>query len=175
MSAMAIRLILNLSFAAHFRSNILGAQNCHISTHEQMCLSGGVLNTEAGKKVLIVEDNQLNMKLFSDLLLSMDLVVLKSEDGSDAIELAQAHKPNLILMDIQLPGRSGLDLTQILKADEETKSIPIVAVTAFAMKGDSERILAAGCDGYIAKPISLLEFTTTVSKFIGLNQADSAP
>ncbi|PCI41133.1 MAG: two-component system response regulator [Rhodospirillaceae bacterium] len=118
------------------------------------------------KTILIVEDNALNMKLFNDLLKSRDYVTLQSNDGSDVMEIAKEQSPDLIIMDIQLPGRSGLDLTKDLKADDDLKHIPIVAVTAFAMKGDEEKIREAGCDDYIAKPISIPIFLETMEKFL---------
>ena len=121
---------------------------------------------DMAKTILIVEDNALNMKLFNDLLKSRDYVTLQSNDGSDVLEIAKGQSPDLIIMDIQLPGRSGLDLTKDLKADDDLKHIPIVAVTAFAMKGDEEKIREAGCDDYIAKPISIPIFLETMEKFL---------
>lgn len=117
-------------------------------------------------KILIVEDNELNMKLFSDLLEAHGYEILRSIDGSDAVELAINHQPNLVLMDIQLPARSGLDLIREIKAHQNGKAIPIVALTAFAMKGDEEKIMASGCDGYVSKPISVPQFLETVDKHI---------
>ena len=109
------------------------------------------------KTVLIVEDNELNMKLFNDLLEAHGYATLKTSHGIEAMELARAHKPDLILMDIQLPEVSGLEVTRWLKADEELKSIPVIAITAFAMKGDEERIREGGCEAYMSKPISVVE------------------
>jgi two-component system cell cycle response regulator DivK len=117
------------------------------------------------KTVLIVEDNELNMKLFNDLLEAHGYVTLKTADGIQAIELARQHRPNLILMDIQLPEVSGLDVTRWLKEDEDLKSIPVVAVTAFAMKGDEERIRRGGCEAYLSKPISVTKFLETVRTY----------
>jgi two-component system cell cycle response regulator DivK len=117
------------------------------------------------KTVLIVEDNELNMKLFNDLLEAHGYVTLKTADGIQAIELARQHRPNLILMDIQLPEVSGLDVTRWLKEDEDLKSIPVVAVTAFAMKGDEERIRRGGCEAYLSKPISVAKFLETVRTY----------
>jgi two-component system cell cycle response regulator DivK len=97
------------------------------------------------KTVLIVEDNDLNMKLFSDLLEAHGYATLKTASGVEAMEIARAHRPDLILMDIQLPEVSGLEVTKWLKQDEELKTIPVIAVTAFAMKGDEERIREGGC------------------------------
>jgi two-component system, cell cycle response regulator DivK len=119
------------------------------------------------KTVLIVEDNELNMKLFNDLLLAQGLNTLQTSSGLEAIDLVKAHKPDLVLMDIQLPEVSGLDVTKWLKADNELKHIPIIAVTAFAMKGDEERILEGGCEAYLSKPISVSKFLETVKNYIG--------
>ena len=97
------------------------------------------------KKVLIVEDNELNMKLFRDLLEAHGIKAIETRDGLRVLELAREHAPDLILMDIQLPQISGLDVTKMLKQDEELKSIPVIAVTAFAMKGYEEKIRNGGC------------------------------
>ena len=119
------------------------------------------------KKILIVEDNDLNMKLFSDLLEANEYQTIKTKDGMAALELAREHRPDLILMDIQLPEVSGLEVTKWIKEDEDLRHIPIVAVTAFAMKGDEEKIRDGGCEAYIAKPISVGQFLETVKKFAG--------
>jgi two-component system, cell cycle response regulator DivK len=119
------------------------------------------------KTILIVEDNELNMKLFNDLLQAHGYGTVQTTDGREAIGLAREHHPDLILMDIQLPEISGLEITKMLKADDALKSIPVVAVTAFAMKGDEEKILEGGCEGYIAKPISVPKFLETISTFLG--------
>ena len=119
------------------------------------------------KKVLIVEDNELNMKLFHDLLDSQGYETLQTREGLQALALARAHRPDLILMDIQLPEISGLEVTKWLKDDEELSHIPVVAVTAFAMKGDEERIRQGGCEAYISKPISVMHFLDTVRKHLG--------
>jgi two-component system cell cycle response regulator DivK len=118
------------------------------------------------KTVLIVEDNELNMKLFSDLLEAHGYATLKTANGIEAIEIARAHHPDLILMDIQLPEVSGLDVTRWLKEDEDLKSIPVIAVTAFAMKGDEERIREGGCEAYLSKPISVAKFLETVRTYL---------
>lgn len=118
------------------------------------------------KTVLIVEDNELNMKLFRDLLQAHGYETIESREGIEALRLARERKPNLILMDIQLPEVSGLEVAKWIKEDEELKSIPIVAVTAFAMKGDEEKIRQGGCEAYLAKPISLTNFLETVEKYI---------
>lgn len=119
------------------------------------------------KKVLIVEDNELNMKLFHDLLEAHDIDTVQTVDGKNVLELARNEKPDLILMDIQLPEVSGLDVTKWLKADNELKSIPVVAVTAFAMKGDEQKIREGGCEDYISKPISVTNFLEIVQKYLG--------
>lgn len=119
------------------------------------------------KKVLIVEDNELNMKLFHDLLDSQGYQVLQTREGLSALGMAREHMPDLILMDIQLPEISGLEVTKWLKDDEELAHIPIIAVTAFAMKGDEERIRQGGCEAYISKPISISAFLDTVRKHLG--------
>ncbi len=120
------------------------------------------------KTVLIVEDNELNMKLFHDLLESQGIATLQTRDGLAAMGIAREHRPDLILMDIQLPEISGLEVTKWLKDDEELASIPVIAVTAFAMKGDEERIREGGCEAYISKPISVMHFLSVVKKHLGL-------
>ena len=119
------------------------------------------------KTVLIVEDNELNMKLFHDLLEAQGYETLETREGLQALSLARQHRPDLILMDIQLPEISGLEVTKWLKEDDALKSIPVVAVTAFAMKGDEEVIRQGGCEAYISKPISVTGFLDTVRRFIG--------
>ena len=118
------------------------------------------------KTVLIVEDNELNMKLFHDLLEAQGYEVLETREGLQALSLAREHRPDLILMDIQLPEISGLEVTKWLKEDDELASIPVVAVTAFAMKGDEERIREGGCEAYISKPISVAHFLDTIRKLL---------
>ncbi len=122
---------------------------------------------EPQKSVLIVEDNELNMKLFHDLLSAHGYRTIQTRNGLDAMELARQHRPSLILMDIQLPEVSGLQVTQWLKEDAELRTIPVVAVTAFAMRGDEERIRSGGCEAYVSKPISVGMFLQTVKRFIG--------
>lgn len=117
-------------------------------------------------KVLIVEDNELNMRLFDDLLTAHGYTTFKTRDGRQVLDMARTHRPNLILMDIQLPEVSGLEVTQWLKADAELKNIPVIAVTAFAMKGDEEKIREGGCEGYISKPITVMEFIATVRRYL---------
>jgi len=118
------------------------------------------------KRVLIVEDNELNMKLFHDLLEAHGYDTLQTKDGMEALKLARHHRPDLILMDIQLPEVSGLEVTKWIKEDDDLRSIPIIAVTAFAMKGDEEKIREGGCEAYIAKPISVANFLETVERFL---------
>ncbi len=119
------------------------------------------------KTVLIVEDNELNMKLFHDLLDAQGYQTLQTREGLSALALARQHRPDLILMDIQLPEVSGLEVTKWLKEDDELSHIPIIAVTAFAMKGDEERIRQGGCEGYMSKPISVGKFIETIRHFLG--------
>ena len=114
------------------------------------------------KKVLIVEDNELNMKLFHDLLDAQGYETLQVREGLQALAAAREHRPDLILMDIQLPEISGLEVTKWLKEDDDLSHIPVVAVTAFAMKGDEERIREGGCEAYISKPISVAHFLETI-------------
>jgi len=119
------------------------------------------------KTVLIVEDNELNMKLFHDLLEAHGYQTLQTRTGMEALELAREHRPQLILMDIQLPEVSGLEVTKWLKADDDLHTIPVIAVTAFAMKGDEERIRQGGCEGYMSKPISVPKFIETIKSYLG--------
>ena len=119
------------------------------------------------KTVLIVEDNELNMKLFNDLLETRGCRVVQTRQGVEAMDLARKHRPDLILMDLQLPEVSGLQVTQWLKDDDELRTIPIIAVTAFAMKGDEEKIRQGGCEAYLSKPISVAKFFETVDNFLG--------
>lgn len=116
---------------------------------------------------MIVEDNELNMKLFRDLIEASGYETVQTRNGLEALELARQHKPDLILMDIQLPEVSGLEITKRLKADDELHSIPVIAVTAFAMKGDEERIRQGGCEAYMSKPISVPKFVETIKNYLG--------
>ncbi|MBP6819579.1 response regulator [Ferrovibrio sp. MS7] len=118
------------------------------------------------KTVLIVEDNELNMKLFHDLLDAHGYQTLQTKDGMEALAMVRQHRPDLILMDIQLPEVSGLEVIKWIKEDDNLRSIPVVAVTAFAMKGDEEKMREGGCDAYIAKPISVGKFIETVKHFL---------
>ncbi len=119
------------------------------------------------KTVLIVEDNELNMKLFSDLLEANGYATVQTRNGVEAVGLARKHMPDLILMDIQLPEVSGLQVTQWLKDDDALKAIPVIAITAFAMKGDEEKIRQGGCEAYLSKPISVVKFLETVRNYLG--------
>jgi two-component system, cell cycle response regulator DivK len=119
------------------------------------------------KTVLIVEDNELNMKLFRDLLEAHGYQTTGTSNGVEALSLVRKLRPDLILMDIQLPQVSGLEVTRWIKDDPELRSIPVVAVTAFAMKGDEERIREGGCEAYLSKPISVGKFIETIRHFLG--------
>lgn len=121
------------------------------------------------KTILIVEDNELNMKLFNDLLRAHGFETLQTNDGVTAMRLAQEHQPDLILMDIQLPEVSGLEVTKWLKADDSVRHIPVVAVTAFAMKGDEEKIRRGGCEDYLPKPIKVATFIETVRRHLNIS------
>ncbi|MEM0930727.1 MAG: response regulator [Pseudomonadota bacterium] len=120
----------------------------------------------ATKTVLVVEDNELNMKLFNDLLEVQGYTILQAGNGDDAYRLAMSHAPDLILMDIQLPERSGTEVARQMKAEPKLADVPIIAITAFAMKDDEERIRASGCDDYLAKPISVTEFLEKVKRYL---------
>ncbi len=136
--------------------------------------TGGSEARRAAPTVLIVEDNELNMKLFHDILVAHGYGTLQTRNGMDALEIARAHRPNLIIMDIQLPEVSGLEVTKWLKDDDELADIPVVAVTAFAMKGDEERIRRGGCEAYISKPISIAGFIETVGRLAGKPRPSNA-
>ena len=122
---------------------------------------------QAAKTVLVVEDNELNMKLFNDLLETQGYRVLQVTNGAEAMGMVRKHRPDLVLMDIQLPGQSGLEVTKELKADPDVAGIPVIAVTAFAMRTDEERIRAGGCEDYLAKPISVPVFLEKVKRYLG--------
>ncbi len=119
------------------------------------------------KTVMIVEDNDLNMKLFNDLLRANGYETLPMRNGHEALETLKETRPDLIIMDIQLPEISGLEVTRIIKQNERLRDIPVIAVTAFAMKGDEERIRQGGCEGYLSKPISVSTFVDTVRTYVG--------
>jgi len=118
------------------------------------------------KKVMIVEDNELNLKLFNDLLGANGYLTAETRKGEEAVSLALEENPDLIIMDIQLPNMSGIDLIKDIKNNNALKKIPIIAVTAFAMQDDEQKILDAGCEGYLAKPISITSFVEAIKKFI---------
>jgi CheY-like chemotaxis protein len=120
----------------------------------------------AGEKILIVEDNPMNLELATDLLEAAGYFVIQAGTAEEGIKLARADFPDLILMDIGLPGMDGLEATGVLKQDLATKDIPVIALTAHAMQGDEEKALAAGCAGYITKPVDTRAFSKTVSQFI---------
>jgi two-component system, cell cycle response regulator DivK len=119
------------------------------------------------ERVLVVEDNEKNMKLFRDVLQAKGYVPLEATSGEEAVEFASEHVPDLILMDVQLPGIDGIEALARIRADERTASIPVVALTAQAMAGDRERFLESGFDGYISKPVDVMEFIETVSRYCG--------
>lgn len=119
-----------------------------------------------GYTILIVEDDPRNLKLIRDLLQVKGYRTLEATEGKQGIELGKANKPDLIVMDVQMPVMDGLEATKILKADKETKGIPIIALTSYAMKGDEERILGVGCDDYITKPIDTRDFLKRVAKYL---------
>ncbi len=127
------------------------------------------------KTVLIVEDNELNMKLFHDLLEAHGIGTLETRNGLDVMNIARESKPDLILMDIQLPEVSGLDVTKWLKDDEDLRHIPVIAVTAFAMKGDEEKIREGGCEDYISKPISVSRFLEVIQTYLNKPAVEVAP
>ena len=126
------------------------------------------MSEDVRKKVLVVEDNELNMKLFCDLLEAHGFETLESRDGLRAIEIAREQQPALIIMDIQLPDVSGLDLTRWIKDDEKIKQIPVMAVTAFAMRQDEQHVREAGCESYLSKPIQMASFIREVERLISL-------
>ena len=130
-----------------------------------------------GQKILVVEDNELNLKLFCDLLRAHAYAVEPVRDGREAVETARAFAPDLIVMDIQMPHISGLELIEQIKADDELRPIPIMAVTAYAAKGDEERIRDAGAEGYVSKPISVLRFVEAVRALLeaAAARAEAAP
>ena len=138
-------------------------------------MQSGVIGQGVPRTALIVEDNDLNMMLFNDLLELRGYETLKASDGLEALRLAQLHRPDVIVMDIQLPGMSGLEITERLKADAELRDIPVIAVTALAMRGDKEMIRQAGCEDYLAKPFSIADFMQVVERNSGpKHQAKSA-
>ncbi|MCI4645636.1 MAG: response regulator [Hyphomonadaceae bacterium] len=123
------------------------------------------------KSVLVVEDNELNMRLFCDLLDSFGYKTFQCRDGARAVEIARKEMPDLIIMDIQLPEVSGLDITRWIKDDESLRHIPVLAVTAFAMRDDEQRVRKAGCEGYLSKPIQIVSFMRAVEDLMPQGQA----
>ena len=121
---------------------------------------------KTGRRILVVEDNAMNLELVRDILLAEGYEVLEAADGATGVHVARAERPELILMDLQLPGLDGLQAVQLIRADDALRDVPIVAVTAHAMKGDDERARSAGCDGFIAKPIQVRDFVTTVARYL---------
>ena len=122
------------------------------------------------KKILIVEDNELNLELISDILKIKGYQIISANNGKDAIRLAKETHPDLILMDIQLPVMDGYEATRRIKSDPEFKAIPIIAVTSFTMKGDKEKVMEAGCDGYIVKPIDIKRLPELVKEYLQKNK-----
>src|SRR5262249_48814818 len=120
-------------------------------------------------RLFVEDDNELNMKLFHDLLEAHGYHPIGTRDGMEALDLARKHRPDLILMDIQLPEVSGLEVTKWLKGDPELKAIPVVAVTAFAMRGDEECIRESGCEAYLSKPVPVAQFVETIRRFLGVS------
>ena len=120
----------------------------------------------AGAQILVVEDNDKNMKLFRDVLLATGYRTLEATTGGQAVALATEHAPDLVLMDIQLPDIDGIEALGRLRADERTASLPVLALTAQAMEGDRERFIAAGFDGYLAKPVNVTDFLSTVRRMV---------
>ncbi len=118
------------------------------------------------KLILIVEDEPRNLTLLRDLLQVSGYKTIEATDGEQGVELAKSNKPDLILMDIQMPVMDGFEATRILKADTATSNIPVLALTSYAMKGDKERILEAGCDGYLAKPLDIKELLKIVAEYL---------
>jgi len=128
-----------------------------------------------GKTILIVEDEPKNMKLLRDLLQRFGYEILEASDGEEGVISARKKIPNLILMDIMMPKMDGLEATRIIKANTQTKQIPIIALTSYAMKGDRERTIEAGCDGYIAKPIDIQEVLKTIEHFLTIKEKEFSP
>jgi two-component system, cell cycle response regulator DivK len=146
--------------AGTFRT--MGSGLFQVEQHRGGTMASGITRPRAAHKVLIVEDNELNMKLFNDLLEAQGYTTLKAKDGPEALRIVRLHRPDLVLLDIQLPEVSGLEVAKRLKEDEELRSIPVIAVTAFAMKQDEDKIRQAGCEGYMTKPISIVGFLQAI-------------
>ena len=126
------------------------------------------------RRVLVVEDDALNLELVRDILIAAGYEVLEAADGGTGMHVARAEHPELILMDLQLPGLDGLEAVRLIREDPSLREVPIVAVTAHAMKADDERARAAGCDGFVAKPIQVREFVTTVARYLDHPRTDPA-
>jgi two-component system cell cycle response regulator DivK len=126
-----------------------------------------------GKTILIVEDEPKNLKLLRDLLQRFGYEILEAPDGEQGVKITMEKIPDLILMDIMMPKMDGLEATRIIKADNKTKHIPVIALTSYAMKGDREKTLEAGCDGYIAKPIDIQEVLKTIEHFLTAQEKSS--
>ena len=124
------------------------------------------MSDKARKSVLVVEDNELNMRLFCDLLDAFGFDTFESRDGSDAVDIARENMPDLIIMDIQLPEVSGLDITRWIKDDDDLADIPVLAVTAFAMRAEEQRVREAGCEAYLSKPIQMSSFIRAVETLV---------
>jgi CheY-like chemotaxis protein len=133
-----------------------------IPRHLSIADSGDIMN----KLILIVEDEPKNLTLFRDLLQKFGYATIEATNGKDGVNLARARDPDLILMDIQMPVMDGIEASQTLKMDAKTRNIPILALTSYAMKGDRDKILRAGCDGYLAKPVDIREFLLTVAQYL---------
>src|SRR6476619_3197621 len=156
------------AFPYYFLTSLLNiVPNARVRWALRAVCGNGRSGAGMAKTVLIVEDNELNMKLFHDLLEAHGYNTIGTRNGIEALDLARKHRPDLVLMDIQLPEVSGLEVTKWLKDDPELKVIPVVAVTAFAMKGDEERIREGGCEAYLSKPISVGKFIETIRHFLG--------
>ena len=132
--------------------------------------SEGIKEKAMGKTILIVEDEPRNLKLLRDLLQRFGYEILEATDGEQGVKSAGEKMPDLILMDIMMPKMDGLEATRIIKADIKTKHIPIIALTSYAMKGDREKTIEAGCDGYIAKPIDIKEVLKTIGTYLTVKQ-----
>ena len=129
----------------------------------------------AAPRILVVEDNPMNLELVRDILTAEGYEVLEAADGATGVAIATLERPALILMDLQLPRLDGLEATRLIRADPQLADIPIVAVTAHAMKGDDEKARAAGCDGFVTKPIQVREFTATVASFLKRAKSEGGP
>lgn len=122
--------------------------------------------TASARKILVVEDNDMNMQLVEFLLEEGGYDIVKAASGEEALAVTREHEPDLILMDIHLPGMDGLSVVRAMKTDDRTRRIPILALTAHAMRGDKDRFLEAGCDGYISKPIDVKTFIASIEQYL---------